>query len=249
MIEEKFSTGSSLLHKADPKMKIIGFMLPALVVACSSSLSALYAGLASAILLALFARLHIIDVCKQLAAINFFILFLWLILPISGSSDILTHIGPIPIYAQGLALAHRITIKANTITLFILSLLATSSVLNIGRGLEQLGLSKKLTLLLVSSFRYLEVIHQEYLRLHRAAVLRCFKPGTNTHTYRTFSYLIGMTLIRSYQQAGRIQKAMIMRGFNGTFPSLNAAAAKPFDYILSALLICLGLFLAVISWK
>ncbi len=129
----------------------------------------------------------------------------------------------------------------------IISLLTTSSVSQMGRGLGQLGVSQKFTFLLVSTFRYLGVIHQEYLRLRRAAELRCFKPGTNIHTYRTFAYLIGMTLVRSYQQAHRIHNAMLMRGFNGSFPVLEVPVVKKSDYILVVLLVSLGLLMAVIG--
>ncbi len=248
MIEEKFSPGFSFLHQADPKMKILGFIFPALVIAVSASFTTLSLGLLLGLILLILARLEFTHVCKQLLGINIFILFFWIILPFNGGGDILTHLGPLPIYKKGVELSSLLTLKANSITLLIISLLATSSVIKIGQGLNQLGFSSKFTLLLVSSFRYLDVIHQEYLRLRRAADLRCFQPGNNAHTYRTFSYLIGMTLVRSYQRADRIHNAMIMRGFKGTFPSLDTAAAKTSDYILAALLICLSLLLAVINW-
>ncbi len=247
MFEEKFSHGSSLLHRADPKMKIIGFTFPALIIAGSSSIPALYAGLFFGLTLLFWANLPLREVAKLITGINFFILFLWIALLLSGGETILTHIGPLTIYKQGVDLAHRITLKANSITLLILCILTTSPVMNIGRGLEQLGFSPKFTLLLVSSFRYLGVIYQEYFKLRRAAELRCFKPSTTSHTYRTYSYLIGMTMVRSYIQAKRIYNAMILRGFSGTFPSMNQTNAKNSDYLLAALFIFVGLMLATLS--
>ena len=78
----------------------------------------------------------------------------------------------------------------------------------------------KLCLLLLFSYRYIFVIHQEYLRLVRAARLRCFKAGTNLHTYRTTGYLFGMTLVKSHHRAHRVRQAMVLRGFQGQFHSL-----------------------------
>jgi cobalt/nickel transport system permease protein len=45
--------------------------------------------------------------------------------------------------------------------------------------------------------------------------MRCFIPGTNIHTYRTYGYLFGMTLVRSWNRAIRVHQAMLLRGFNG----------------------------------
>ena len=140
------------------------------------------------------------------------------------------------------------SIKANAITLLIIALLTTSPVQRLGRGLQQLGAPRKLTVLLLTSFRYLGVIHQEYLRLRRAANLRSFTPATNLHTYRTFSYLVGMTLVKSYERAKRVHNAMIMRGFNGTFPVLDVSVTRPGDYILAIVLVSFALFLTILSY-
>ena len=82
------------------------------------------------------------------------------------------------------------------------------------------GLFGALCLLLLFSYRYIFVIHQEYLRLVRAARLRCFKATTNLHTYRTTGYLFGMTLIKSHHRAQRVKQAMVLRGFQGQFHTL-----------------------------
>ncbi|MBA7550739.1 hypothetical protein ES705_43262 [subsurface metagenome] len=53
--------------------------------------------------------------------------------------------------------------------------------------------------------------------MRNAMKIRGFKPKTNIHTYRTFAYLAGMLLIRSYDRSERIYRAMICRGFHGEF--------------------------------
>ena len=248
MIEEKFAYGSSMLHRADPKMKIISVTALAMILAVSPSFKVIYIGLALGTLLTLSARLQLFYVFKHLASVNVFIIFLWFVLPFTGGTEVTSHLGPLPVYANGVELAHRITIKANAITLLIIALLTTSPVQRLGRGLQQLGAPHKLTVLLLTSFRYLGVIHQEYLRLRRAANLRSFTPATNLHTYRTFSYLVGMTLVKSYERAKRVHNAMIMRGFNGTFPVLNVSVTRPGDYILAIVLVSFALFLTILSY-
>jgi cobalt/nickel transport system permease protein len=122
---------------------------------------------------------------------------------------------------DGLFLAALITLKTNATVLLFISLLATSTVAQLGHGLQRLHLSPRLCFILLSSYRYLFLIHEEFLRLHRAAELRCFQPRTNLHTYKTYGYLLGMVFVRSWNRAARVQQAMILRGFTGTFQSLD----------------------------
>ena len=102
----------------------------------------------------------------------------------------------------------------------LIALVATSSLAALGQALVKLKVPTKLCLLLLFSYRYIFVIHQEYLRLVRAARLRCFKATTSLHTYRTTGYLFGMTLIKSHHRAQRVKQAMALRGFQGQFHTL-----------------------------
>ena len=91
----------------------------------------------------------------------------------------------------------------------------------LGQALNRLGLPKKLTYLLLITYRYLFVIEQEYQRLRRALKIRGFKSGTNLHSYKTFAYLVGMLLVKASARARRVHHAMLCRGFKGRFYSLH----------------------------
>ena len=80
------------------------------------------------------------------------------------------------------------------------------------------------------------VIHQEYLRLVRAARLRCFKARTDLHTYRTTGYLFGMTLIKSHHRAQRVKQAMALRGFQGQFHTLYESPVGKTEIIFALLM-------------
>ncbi len=218
---EQFSQGSSFLHRLDTRVKLISTFFLSLVLAlCQSDLTAL-AGLVIGILLITAARLEMRQVCYRLLMVNAFVGFLWITLPLSYPGDRVFAVGVLSISSQGVALATLITMKTNAIILIITALLATSGTADLGHGLERLGMPRKLCLLLLFSYRYIFVIHQEYQRLARAARLRCFRPGTNLHTYRTYGYLFGMTLVKSCHRADRVRQAMMLRGFKGRFLTLN----------------------------
>lgn len=230
-MDEAFAQGDSFLHRTDPRVKVLVAAVYVTVAAISSSFTAAAMALGISLLLVLIARLDPRKVAKRLLAANSFTIFLWLTLPLTyGGSDQLL-LGSLTLSRSGINLAALITLKTNVIVLAIVGLLGTSRIAGIGHALEALRVPKRLCFLLLFSYRYIFVIYQEYQRLVRAAKLRCFSPKTNIHTYRTYGYLFGMTLIRSWNRSFRVHQAMLLRGFNGTLIPLDTPQISRRDLI------------------
>lgn len=248
MIIEPFSSGGSPLHRLDPRVKIVaGLALIATIALCRSFPTAL-TGLLLAVVLVLSARLNIGGVARRLLLVNGFVVFLWLTLPLTYPGTSIYAFGPFSLSREGIALALLISVKTNAAVLLLIGLFATSSIAELGNGLARLKVPAKLCLLLLFSYRYIFVIHQEYLRLVRAAKLRCFKAGTNIHTYRTTGYLFGMTLIKSHHRAHRVKQAMILRGFQGRFHTLYESKIGAAEIIFSLLSLASIAVLITLEW-
>ncbi len=247
-MDERFARGNSILHRRDPKAKIIAAAALVSVSATSSSFTVAVMSLTLGCGLFFLAKLPLLPVLKRILVINSFTLFLWLTLPLTYGGSEFTSIGPLSFSTEGLRLTTLITLKTNAIVLSIIALLGTSKIANIGHALETLHFPKKLCFILLFSYRYVFVIYQEYQRLMRAAQLRSFVPATTVHTYRTFGYLFGMTLVKSWNRAARIHQAMILRGFDGQlFPlSLDRYTSKD-TFFLSAML-TLTVLLAMLNF-
>jgi cobalt/nickel transport system permease protein len=84
-------------------------------------------------------------------------------------------------------------------------------------GLNNIYIPKKMIYLILITYKYIFILESEYQRLICAIKLRNFSFKTNMHTYRTYSYLIGMLFVRAYDRAKRVNNAMICRNFNGKF--------------------------------
>ena len=217
---ETFSTGTSSLHRLDARIKLVSSLALIIVISLCRTFPTATIGLAMALVLMLAAKLEIRIVLKRLLLVNGFVLFLWFTLPLTYPGETVLGLGPLALSREGILLAALISIKTNATLMVLISLVATSSIAALGQALIHLRVPTKLCLLLLFSYRYIFVIHQEYLRLVRAARLRCFKAGTNLHTYRTTGYLFGMTLVKSHHRAHRVRQAMVLRGFQGRFHSL-----------------------------
>ncbi len=231
MTFERFCQGSSLLHRTDPRFKIVAAIALTLVIALSESMGSAAFGLGVSLVLLAIARLDFRQVLWRLLLVNTFIAFLWVMLPFTYPGDTIWAAGPLKISREGVALAFLITVKANAVIILFISLLSTSTVADLGHALESLGVPSKLCLILLFSYRYIAVVNEEYQRLARAARFRCFRPASNMHTYRTFAHLFGMTLVKSWTRAERVGQAMRLRGFNGRFYSLYEPHATAGDFI------------------
>jgi cobalt/nickel transport system permease protein len=248
MMAEKFAQGNSLLHRTAPKVKIIIAATFITLIAISNSFFVVTTGLGLAFLLMLLSRLEPRPVLKRLLTANSFTLFLWLTLPLTFGGEELTRLGPLVLSTEGIRLASLITLKTNTIVLSLIALLATSKIASLGHALEGLHLSKRLCFLLLFSYRYVFVIYQEYQKLNRAAHMRCFVPSTTIHTYRTYGYLFGMTLVKSWNRASRVHQAMLLRGFNGRLIPLDQQTVSRSDIFFLAIALLLTAAIASIPF-
>jgi cobalt/nickel transport system permease protein len=81
-----------------------------------------------------------------------------------------------------------------------------------------------------------------------ALKIRSFRPKTGMHTYRTYAYLVGMLLVRSYDRSERIQNAMLCRGFRGRFYDIREYYLKPFDYAMIFMVFLALILIALLQW-
>ena len=250
---ETFAHGHSILHRMDPRAKILAALGFSLVVGLSTTVSALWVALAIGVAVLLAGQLPLWPLLKRLWAVNFFVAFLWLALPwrlelAEGWSWNLVY------DPKGLALAGLITLKTNAIVMILIGLLATSPINNLFHALAHLKAPQKLVHLFLFFYRYLHVLHREYHKLTLAMRARGFQPANNLHTYRAYAQLAGMVLVKSYDRAERVYQAMLCRGFHGTYWLLDhfhwSKRESLFLFIFSLILAGLiALSLGADPWK
>ena len=232
VLDSVFQEGNSFIHRADPRVKLVSGLIIAFLIAFLKSVQASAVGFCTAFLSVLTFSLPLRRVLKTLLLANVFIAFLWLFLPFSVKGKALIHVWKLTLTLQGIRFAFLITLKCNAILMMIMVFIATIPIPTLGYALSSLGLSQRLTLILLMSYRYINVIFEEYRRLTQSLKVRCFKPCTNLHTYKTYAYLIAMVFTRSYERGVRVYQAMLLRGFNGRFYSLRKFEMKNSDVLL-----------------
>ena len=238
---EVFSEGDSVIHRLDPRFKILSATLLIVVTAVLNNFRSVLLVSVFAAFSVSIARLKLKHILYRLFFPNALIIVLWLFIPFSTSGDTLFTLFGLNATWQGIDKALLITIKCNTILLVLISYISTTSTIVLGQALSRLGVNRKLSYILFFFCRYLEVIYSELQRLSDSLKVRGFRPSTNMHTYKTFANLVGMLLVRSWERSERIYSAMICRGFNGDFYSIAEFKSARLDYMFLLLSMTVGI--------
>jgi cobalt/nickel transport system permease protein len=181
-------------------------------------------------------------------AMDGFIIFMLIMLPFTTPGETWFSIASFPASKEGVYKAIEITLKANSVVMALLVLVATIDAITLAHALHRLRVPENLVHLMLFSVRYIDVLKQEYFRLRIAMKARCFKMGNNTHTYRTVGYLLGMLLVRSIERSERILEAMKCRGFQGKFYLIDDFHFQERDRIFSIVSFCFLLLLLLLDF-
>jgi cobalt/nickel transport system permease protein len=243
MINEEFTKGSTWVHNLDPRIKIIITVMLAIITAVGNNISMLLQVFIFASIFLIGARLDIKKVLKRLFLVNFFIFGVWLFIPFTYPGETFMQIGPLTASWAGIMYAIKITIRSNAIIIAVISLLSTSTISSLMHAMRHLYIPEKLIYLFFFVYRYIHVIGEEFNSLHNSIKVRGFKPQTSIHCYKTYAYLVGMLIIKSYERSIRVYRAMLARGFKGKLYIKDELKVAPKDVVVFAgTLACLSWF-------
>jgi cobalt/nickel transport system permease protein len=219
VVLERWSRGTSALHRRDPRAKF-GALLVFLVVLSTAHralapLSAAFLVLLAAALL--WARVPLLGALLRAA----------LVLPFSLAAGAVCWLGGDP--ARGLGLV----LKSYLSALAVLTVVSTTPLPTLLRGLEMLGAPRFLLMVAQFLYRYLFVISEEAQHMRCAAVSRCLVRGTGG--FRAAAGALAVLFARSYARAAEIHRAMLARSFPGRFFTLNALRFRTSDAVFLAL--------------
>jgi cobalt/nickel transport system permease protein len=217
VVVERWSRGSSPLHRRDARAKITALLVFLVVVATAHRDIATLAALLLALLAAAAwrARLPAGGALARAA----------LVLPFTAVFGAVCWLAGDP--ARGLALV----LKSYLSALAVLLLVATTPLPKLLRGLEGMGAPHFLLMVAQFLYRYLFVISEEAQHMRKAAAARA--PGWGRAgrgaRFRAAAGALAVLFARSYGHAEEIHRAMLARGFGGVFHPLEAPRFGPRD--------------------
>jgi len=211
VVLERWSRGSSPLHRRDPRAKF-GALLIFLVVLATAHRSLPILSVALLALLAgtlLWARIPLSRALARAAVVLPFTLVFAAVCWVAGDP------------ARGLALL----LKSYLSALAVLAVISTTPLPLLLHGLETAGVPRFLLMVAQFLYRYLFVISEEAQHMRVAA--RSRGAGTREFAaqparFRAAAGALAVLFARSYARAGDIHHAMLARGFLGHFRTLGS---------------------------
>jgi cobalt/nickel transport system permease protein len=233
------------VQRVDPRVRVaLGFAF-ALVAVTLQSLPLLALAMAMAAVLAVMARLPAAQTLRRMLGLDAFMVPILLFLPFTVSGPAIAWVGPFAVTAEGIHQAALIVLTANTVVLTVLALVGTIEPAVLGHALLGLGIPEKMVRMLLLTVRYIAVLRAEHDRLRLAMRARAFHPTGNAHTWKSYGFLFGMLLVRSFERSERILDAMKCRGFSGRYFVVEAKPPRPADWVFAGTVLAALLVLGV----
>lgn len=202
----------------DPRGALFCALILSIVLACLQNLGACIAGLGVALVLIILSRQPLAMCLRRLAAVNIFILFIWLIVPWTTPGNTAWQWGILRITYQGIHLSLLGSIKANAILCVFFALGGSLTLSQWGGALRSFHIPHKLVWIFLLAGRNVFFLGEELQKLLDAAKLRAFEVRANLHSWRFLATMLGLLLVRAHARAERQHEAMLLRGFSGKIP-------------------------------
>lgn len=214
----------------DARWKLAGVLILAVTTALLRSWPLAAAALACAVLLAAVARVPAGVLLTRLGLLAAALSPFWLVLPFTSES-----------VGVGLAIAAALTAKALTVAALTLTLTRSTPVPALAAAASRLRVPGVVVQLALMTYRYIFLIAAEFARLRAALRVRGFRQRLTRHSFRTVGRVTGALLVRSHDRAECVGRAMLARGFGGTFRTLDGPRTRVPDVAGFAMLSLIGL--------
>ncbi len=153
---------------------------------------------------------------RRLAAVNLFVLGVWLAVPIDWRT-----FAP---HDAGIALAWQITLRVNVIALSASLLLARMSGIDLARAVTGLGLPASLGALLALAVRSIALLAETHARLQQAMRARGYRATFGRRSVRASAQMATALLVHAFVRSERITLGLRARGLSTTrWPTRNTA--------------------------
>ena len=216
----------ALLHRWDPRLRIIALLLLAFAFSSITDLRAVPAMAALTLFFHTISGIPVRRLWYKLRFPSLLIIMLAVLLPFAGGSTPLFNLGPLTITREGLESALLITIRFYAILILAICFLGSTPILQTIRAFQALGLPGIMADIALLMVRYLEVLSKDLQRMRRSMQVRGYQGRScSWKTIRTTALLTGNLLLRSYERADGVYRAMRVRGYgHGTHPRVGFSA-------------------------
>ncbi len=231
---DKYSDGQSIIHRVDPRIKLIVFLSFILFVVSTGPAAftcfALYG--ACLTVLIFLSGIPFGFVIKRSLVIIPFVLAIAVFIPFFREGEIagMFSFGPIDLTVthDGLMVFWNVLAKAYLSVLCLILLTSSTRFPDLLKALERLHLPRLFVMILSFMYRYIFLVMDEFMIMKRAKDSRLISNSKWLHI-RVLANMTGALFIKSYERAENVYLAMCSRGFSGQIRTLSTFQLKKSD--------------------
>lgn len=237
---DKFAGLDSLVHRLDPRAKVVAvvvFMAFVISVPRHDVLPLVPYFLFPGVLIAL-SGVPVRYLLKRVVITSPLLLSL-IVFPPLFSREVVGRVGGVAV-TTGMLNAANLALKFCLCLLATLVLTSTTRFDRLLRGLQWMGLPRVLVVQLSFLYRYLFVMADESIRMRIAGESRLLRLAPLGRRLRAVGGAIGVLFLRTLDRSERIYAAMASRGFDGTVRILSELRFRPADalFLAATLALC-----------
>ena len=148
---------------------------------------------------------------------------------------------------NGIDDAFLLLLRVMTTVLTVAVLTSSVPLLELARGMGDLGLPRVLVEVVFFTFRYFQVLRDEIGRTMAAGRSRGFKGGRHLFDRRALSFLgssVASIFMRGFKRGLSVQEAMVIRGYSGRVNTLSTRKFGAREYLFLAVMLSAGIVIA-----
>ena len=241
-----FSEGRANLQRFSPTAVLLSAIGLGVFVAIQANPFVVLATLIMVFLGGFIARTRWRVVLSLGARFELLILFWIFLMPFLYGETILVSVvlpwGSLNAYQEGLAFGVLIGLRMMTMVILFITILSHMSLTEFIGALRTLHIPTSILGSLLIMLRYIPLFMSERKRMQDAQHLRGYSRGTRFERIKSFGYLVGATISRSFDRSAAVYEAMSLRGF-GKGVMVSGTGFRRSDALLPLLL--LGLILSL----
>lgn len=257
---DRYQHSDSLIHRLDPRIKVIVAVLFILSNVLLPDGAWLAFVLAWGVVLAASRLAHLgmrYIVTRSFIALPFALAAVTAMFAVPGRTIAAFTLGPWDLVATdaGVIRFVSIVIRSWLSVQVAILLTATTSFPNLMHALHHLRVPSSLVAVISFMYRYLFVLIEEVQRMLRAREARsaatiegtAHAGGSIWWRARTAGNMVGQLFLRSYERSERVYAAMVARGYNGQFMTINPHVLRSEDWIAGTIAVTIFLLLHLLA--
>ena len=141
------------------------------------------------------------------------------------------------ILSKDYELALLIFLRSNALLLFMLLIFYKKTIFDIAISMQTLRVPDKLATVFFFVAKFIVIMKEEFEVTKKVMKTRNFKAKSNIFSYKIYSNVIGMIIVKCFERADKLKDSMLLRNFQGKIYQSKTDKFTKMDFLIFCVII------------